>query len=169
MATVTLNGTPFRIAGSLPATGSPAPAFRLTGGDLGDVTLADFAGKTLVLNIVPSLDTSVCALSAKRFNAEAAKLRDTAILNVSADLPFAQKRFCEQEKLASVAHASTFRTPEFGRAYGVAIQEGPLAGLMARAVVLIDRRGTVAYTQLVPEIKQEPDYEAVLRAIAALG
>ncbi len=169
MATVTFKGSPVPTAGELPAVGEPAPAFCLTGADLADVTLAAFAGKRLVLNIVPSLDTAVCALSARTFNAEADRLPDTTIANVSADLPFAQKRFCEAEGCQSIVSLSAFRAPAFGRGYGVAITDGPLAGLLARAVVLIDREGVVRYTQLVPEIAQEPDYEGVLKALKELA
>lgn len=169
MATVTLKGTPIHTAGSLPAVGRAAPTFRLVGGDLSDVPLSSFAGKTVVLNIVPSLDTSVCALSAKRFNAEATALKSTVVVNISADLPFAQKRFCDAEKLAAVVNLSTFRSPAFGKDYGVAITDGPLAGLMARAVVVVDAKGCVAYTELVPEIAQEPDYDAALKAVKSLA
>lgn len=169
MATVTFKGTPFKTAGSLPAVGKPAPGFVLAGGDLSDVTLASFAGKTVVLNIVPSLDTGVCALSAKRFNAEASAIPNAVIVNVSADLPFAQKRFCDAEKLAAITNASTFRSPAFGKDYGVTLVEGPLAGLLARAVVVVDARGKVAYTELVPEIAQEPNYAAALKAVKALA
>lgn len=169
MATVTFKGNPFQTAGNLPAVGKPAPAFVLTGGDLSDVTLAAFAGKTVVLNIVPSLDTGVCALSAKRFNAEAAAVPNAAIVNVSADLPFAQKRFCEAEKLAAITNASTFRSPAFGKDYGVTLVDGPLAGLLTRAVVVVDGKGQVAYTELVSEITREPDYAAALKAVKALA
>lgn len=169
MAIVTFKGTPCATSGELPAIGKQAPAFALTGGDLSEMTLADFAGNIVVLNIVPSLDTEVCALSAKRFNAEANALPGVVILNVSADLPFAQKRFCDAEGLSAVRHASTFRSPAFGKAYGVTLAEGPLAGLTARAVVVVDRRGAVAYTELVPEIAQEPDYAAAIEAVRALG
>lgn len=169
MAAVTFKGNPVKTAGALPAVGRAAPAFTLTGGDLSDVTLASFAGKTVVLNIVPSLDTSVCALSAKRFNAEAGKVKNTVIVNVSADLPFAQKRFCDAEKLATISNLSCFRAPAFGKDYGVAIVAGPLAGLLTRAVVVVDAKGAVAYTELVPEITQEPNYDAALKAVKALA
>ncbi len=168
MATVTFKGAPIQTAGELPSAGQPAPAFALTGADLCDVTLSAFAGKRLVLNIVPSLDTGVCALSARTFNAEADRLPDTTIANVSADLPFAQKRFCDAESCQAVVFLSAFRAPAFGRDYGVGIIDGPLAGLLTRAVVLIDREGVVRYTQLVPEIAQEPDYEGVLKALKEL-
>jgi len=169
MATVTFKGTPFKTSGSLPAAGTPAPGFLLTGGNLSDVTLNSFASKTVILNIVPSLDTGVCALSAKRFNAEATSLPNTVIVTISADLPFAQKRFCDAEKLANITIASTFRAPAFGKDYGVLLVEGPLAGLMSRAVMVIDAKGLVVYTEQVPEIAQEPNYDAALKAVKALA
>lgn len=169
MSTVTFHDIPCKLSGDLPAVGSTAPDFKLVGGDLGDVTLASFAGKTVVLNIVPSLDTAICAMSAKRFNTEAANLKNVAIINVSADLPFAQKRFCESEKLSIITNASTFRSPEFGRAYGTTLTEGPAAGLEARAIVVIDRTGKVAYTQLVPEVTTELDYDAVMTAVKSVA
>jgi thiol peroxidase len=168
MATVTFKGNPVKTAGELPAVGKASPAFTLTGGDLADVTLASFAGKTVVLNIVPSLDTSVCALSAKRFNAEATAAKNTVIVNVSADLPFAQKRFCDAEKLAAIVNLSAFRAPAFGKDYGVAIVDGPLAGLLTRAVVVVNAKGVVAYTELVPEITHEPNYDAALKIVKSL-
>jgi thiol peroxidase len=169
MATITLKGNPIHTIGNLPARGSASPDFRLTGGDLADVTLAAFAGKKKILNIVPSLDTGICQMSARRFNAEAGKLADTVILNISADLPFAQKRFCDAEKLSHVVNLSTLRAPAFGRDFGVVITDGPLAGLMSRAVIVLGRDNRVAYTQQVPEIAQEPDYDAALRAVADLA
>jgi thiol peroxidase len=159
-------GNPVNTAGTLPAVGSPAPAFSLTGKDLSDVKLADFAGKKVVLNIFPSLDTPVCAMSVRRFNAEAAALGDTAVLCVSADLPFAAGRFCTVEGLERVLPASVFRAPEFGAQYGVGITDGPLRGLLSRAVVIVGADGKVVYTEQVAEITQEPDYEAALRALA---
>jgi thiol peroxidase len=153
-------------AGALPAVGTPAPAFALTGKDLSDIRLADFAGKKVVLNIFPSIDTPVCAASVRRFNAEAAALGDTVVLCVSADLPFAAGRFCTVEGLERVHTASVFRSPEFGAQYGVVVTEGPLRGLLSRAVVLIGADGKVLYTEHVAEITQEPDYEAALRALA---
>lgn len=168
MAEITLKGNKIHTAGQLPAVGAPAPDFKLTKGDLSDVSLAAFAGKRLVLNIVPSLDTGVCAASARRFNQEAAALADTVVLTVSNDLPFAQSRFCAAEGLKNVVTLSQLRDREFGRAYGAAIVDGPLAGLLSRAVVVVDRQGKVAYTEQVPEIVQEPDYEAALAAVKAL-
>lgn len=164
MATVTLGGNPFAISGDLPERGASAPEFTLTGGDLGDVSLSDYAGQRLILNIFPSVDTPVCAASVRRFNEAAASLPDTAVLCVSRDLPFAQARFCAAENIAGVACASEMRGTSFGDAYGVRITEGPLAGLFARAVVVVDGEGTVVHSQLVPEIKIEPDYEAALGA-----
>ncbi len=167
MATVTFKGSPVRLAGELPSVGSVAPPFCLAAADLADVEPSRFAGKVCILSIVPSLDTSVCAASARRFNEAAGRLRDTLVINISMDLPFAQKRFCDAEKLAHIVTLSAFRSPEFGRAYGVRIEEGPLAGLLARAVLVVGRDGRVVHSQLVPEIAQEPDYEAALAAARA--
>jgi thiol peroxidase len=165
MSTVTLGGNPIDVAGRFPQAGDAAPAFKLTGADLADVGLDAFAGKRKVLNIVPSLDTPVCAASARKFNTEASSLADTVVLVVSADLPFAAGRFCEAEGLKNVKTLSTFRNPDFARDYGVAITSGPLAGVTARAVVVIDANDKVVYSQLVPEIKEEPDYAAALAAL----
>ncbi|TAH44965.1 MAG: thiol peroxidase [Betaproteobacteria bacterium] len=165
MSTVNLGGNPIDVAGRFPQPGDGAPAFSLTGADLADVGLGAFAGKRKVLNIVPSLDTPTCATSTRRFNAEAGGLADTVVLVVSADLPFAAKRFCETEGLANVKTLSTFRSPKFANDYGVAITSGPLAGLTARAVVVIDANDKVIHAQLVPEIKDEPDYAAALAAL----
>lgn len=167
MATTAFKGNPVRTAGDLPATGRPAPAFNLTRADLSEATLATYAGKVKILNLVPSLDTPVCAASARRFNTEIAGLGGAVVLNVSADLPFAQKRFCESEGLRSVESLSTFRSPGFGTAYGARIEGGPLSGLLARAVLVLDRSDRVVYAQLVPEITQEPDYAAALAAAKA--
>lgn len=164
MATITLKGTPIHTEGELPKPGTKAPDFKLTNGDLQDVTLATFAGKKKILNIVPSLDTGVCATSTRRFNEEAGKLPDTVVLVVSNDLPFAQKRFCTTEGLASVVALSELRSRDFGRAYGVRITDGPLAGVLSRAVVVVDAQDRVVYTEQVPEIAQEPDYEKALAA-----
>lgn len=165
MSTVTLGGNPIDVAGRFPQAGDAAPAFKLTGADLADVGLDAFAGKRKVLNIVPSLDTPVCAASARKFNTEASSLADTVVLVVSADLPFAAGRFCEAEGLKNVKTLSTFRNPDFARDYGVAITSGPLAGVTARGVVVIDANDKVVYSQLVPEIKEEPDYAAALAAL----
>jgi thiol peroxidase len=164
MATVTLKGNPIHTSGQLPASGAPAPDFRLVAGDLQDATLATFRGKRKVLNIVPSLDTSVCATSTRKFNESAGALANTVVLVVSADLPFAAKRFCTTEGLSNVVPLSMMRSKDFGRDYGVLIEDGPLAGLTARAVVVVDEQDRVLHAQLVPEIGQEPDYEAALRA-----
>ncbi len=164
MTTVTFKGTPVRIAGDLPSVGQAAPPVRLTAADLSEKGFESFTGKVKVLSIVPSLDTSVCAVSARKFNEAVARLRDVVLLNVSADLPFAQKRFCDADGLAHVVTLSTFRNPAFGEAYGVRIEEGPLAGLLARAVLVLDRANRVVHAQLVPEIAQEPDYAATLAA-----
>jgi len=166
MATVHLKGNPVHTNGDIPAVGSTAPPFTLVGGDLSDVTLSDFAGRRKVLNIVPSLDTAVCAASARRFNEAASSLDDTVVLVISADLPFAQGRFCTTEGLSDVVPLSTMRSRAFAKDYGVLLVDGPLAGICARAVVVLDRHDRVAYIQLVDEITTEPDYEA---ALAALG
>jgi len=165
MATITFKGNPIHTAGNLPEKGRKAPAFKLATGDLVDVGLDAFAGKVKILNIVPSLDTPVCALSAKRFNEDVAPLKDVVLLNVSADLPFAQKRFCESQSLSHVVSLSTFRNPGFGKDYGVLIVDSPLAGLLSRAVLVLDKHDTVAYAQQVPEIAQEPDYAAALQTV----
>lgn len=164
MASVTLGGTPFPISGKVPTAGDAAPEFTLTGGDLGDVSLADFAGQRLILNIFPSVDTPVCANSVRRFNEEAAGLDGVSVLCVSRDLPFAHGRFCAAENIEAVRCVSELRDSSFGDAYGLRITAGPLAGLLARAVVVVDGDGTVRYSQLVPEIKEEPDYAAALAA-----
>jgi len=166
MAQVTLKGNPIHTTGDLPAVGAQAPDFRLTGGDLKDVTLADYRGKRKVLNIVPSLDTSVCATSTRKFNERAGQLANTVVLVVSADLPFASKRFCTTEGLQNVVPLSLMRDKNFAKDYGILIQDGPLQGICARAVVVLDQNDKVIYRQLVPEIGQEPDYDAALKVIA---
>lgn len=166
MTTVTLGGNPLTLAGDFPRIGAPAPTFSLVNGDLQDVGLANYAGKRKVLNIVPSLDTPVCATSTRKFNEEAGKLPNTVVLVISADLPFAAKRFCETEGLKNVVTLSTMRGREFMRDYGVEIADGPLAGVTARAVVIVDGNDKVVYTELVPEIKQEPNYDAALAALS---
>ncbi|MDN5571380.1 MAG: thiol peroxidase [Propionibacteriaceae bacterium] len=165
MAETKFKGNPVHTTSELPAVGSPAPAFTLTGSDLSDVTLADAAGKRVVLNIFPSVDTGVCAMSVRKFNEVAASLPDTTVVCVSADLPFALARFCGAEGIENVVTASTFRST-FADDYGTRLLDGPLAGLNARAVVVVDADGTVTHTELVGEITQEPDYDA---AVAALG
>lgn len=164
--TVTLRGNPVRVDGDLPKAGAAAPDFKLTSAALADVSLKDFAGKKKVLNIVPSLDTPTCATSTRKFNESASKLDNTAVLVISADLPFAAKRFCELEGLKNVAHLSTFRHPEFLKRWGVELAEGPMAGLTARAVVVLDENDKVIHSEMVPEIAQEPDYDAALKSLA---
>jgi thioredoxin-dependent peroxiredoxin len=166
MSTVTLGGNPVHTSGELPAIGSAAPAFSLTKGDLGPLVNGDLAGKKVVLNIFPSVDTPTCATSVRKFNAEASALENTVVVCVSADLPFAQGRFCGSEGLSNVTTASSFRSPEFGADFGVTLTDSVLAGLLARAVVVLDESGTVVYTELVGEIAHEPNYEAALAAIA---
>lgn len=163
--TVTLGGNPVQLSGELPKVGQPAPAFSLVGKDLADVGLSAFAGKRKVLNIFPSLDTPTCAMSVRRFNKEASEAADTVVLCISADLPFAQARFCGAEGLDNVVTLSTLRGREFLENYGVAIAGGPLAGLAARAVVVLDADNRVLHSELVAEIKQEPDYAAALAAL----
>ena len=168
MATITLKGNPIHTIGQLPAVGKPAPSFKLTTAELSDVGLDAFAGKKKVLNIVPSLDTGVCAASARHFNTAAGQLPNTVVMNISADLPFAQKRFCDAEGLKHVSNLSTMRSPQFGKDYGVVITDGPLAGLMSRAVVVLDASNVVRYTEQVPEIAQEPNYDKALAALKAI-
>lgn len=170
MATVTLKGKDIHTVGELPEKGSWAPDFRLVRGDLTDAKLADFEGKVKIMNIVPSLDTSTCALSARRFDAEVGKLPAAVLLNVSADLPFAASRFCKAEGLANIVTLSEMRDRSFGLDYGVEIVDGPLAGILSRAVVVVDAADRVVYTEQVPEIGREPDYAAALAAVrAAIG
>ncbi len=166
MAEITLGGTPIHTNGELPAVGSQAPDFRLVDAELNDRTLADFAGRRKLLNIVPSLDTPVCAASTHRFDEAAAGRDDLVMLVISADLPFAQARFCGSEQIGKVVPLSMMRDRKFAKDYGVLITDGPLAGITARAVVVLDENDRVLYRELVPEIKQEPDYD---RALAALG
>lgn len=165
MATITLGGNTIHTSGELPKKGQKAPDFLLTGADLSDVSLKDFAGKRKILNIVPSLDTGVCAASARRFNQEAAKLNNVVILSISNDLPFAQKRFCAAEGIKAVTPLSELRSRQFGEAYGLRITDGKMAGLLSRAVVVLDENDTVLYTEQVPEIAQEPNYDQALAAL----
>jgi thioredoxin-dependent peroxiredoxin len=166
MAQTALQGNPVNLAGELPAVGSAAPDFKLVDKDLGDKSLADFAGKQILLNIVPSLDTPVCATSTRKFNESFAGRDDAVCLVVSADLPFAMGRFCSTEGIDNVHPLSMMRSKSFAKDYGVLIEDGPLAGITARAIVVIGADGKVVYTQLVPEITEEPDYDAALAAIA---
>ena len=165
MSTITFKGDAVHTAGELPVVGSQAPDFKLTNGQLEEVGLDSVAGKKVILNIVPSLDTGICALSAQRFNADIAGRDDVVVLNISADLPFAAGRFCESSKLENIVPLSVFRAPEFGTDYGVLMTDGPLRGLLSRAVVVLDEQHKVLYTEQVPEIAQEPDYKAVLAAV----
>lgn len=164
MAQITLKGNPINTSGNLPAAGTAAPAFSLVAADLSEKSLGDFAGKTVVLSVVPSFDTPVCAKSVRTFNERIGQVPNTVVVNVSRDLPFAQKRFCESEGLSHVINLSAFRDDGFGRAYGMTIVDGPLKGLLGRAIVVINPEGKVVYSQLVPEIAQEPDYDAALKA-----
>ncbi len=166
MAQITFKGSPINTNGDLPAVGSKAPDFCLTKSDLSDVGLADFAGKKKILNIVPSLDTPVCQTSLIQFNEKAASAGNTVILTVSRDLPFAQNRFCEDKGIDQAIAVAEMRNREFGESFGVEITDGPLAGLLARAVVVIDESDNVTYVELVPEIAKEPNYDAALAAVS---
>jgi thioredoxin-dependent peroxiredoxin len=165
MAQITLRGNPINTVGDLPGVGSPAPSFTLTGSDLSSISSEQFHGKPVLLNIFPSVDTPVCATSVRTFN-ERAAAGGLSVLCVSQDLPFAQARFCGAEGIENVKTASAFRD-SFGQDYGLTIAEGPFAGLLARAVVVIDAEGNVAYSELVPEIANEPNYDAALSALSA--
>jgi len=165
MASVTLRGNPLTVGGTFPKVGDAAPDFSLTGNDMKDVSLKDYAGKKKVISIVPSLDTPVCATSTKQFNQRAASSANTVVLVVSADLPFAQKRFCGAEGLTGVVALSTLRGRDFHQKYGVDIQDGALKGLTARGVVVLDENNKVVHAELVPEIAQEPNYDAALAAL----
>jgi thioredoxin-dependent peroxiredoxin len=162
MSKVTLKGNPVNTIGDLPVVGAKAPEFSLVGSNLADVKNTDFAGKRMVLNIFPSLDTATCAASVRRFNVEASKLDNAVVVCISKDLPFAHGRFCTTEGIANVVSASEFRSNAFGKNFGVMITDGPLQGLMARAVVVLDKDGTVLHSQLVAEITEEPDYQSAL-------
>ena len=166
MPQVTFKGEPVEVTGAFPASGSAAPAFTLVGKDLADVALSSLVGQRKVLNIFPSIDTGVCATSVRRFNELAAKLENTVVLCISADLPFAQARFCGAEGLDRVVTLSTMRGREFLADYGVALATGPLAGVAARAVVVLDADNRVLHAQLVDELTHEPDYDAALAALA---
>ncbi len=165
MAKITLRGNAIHTSGELPKVGGKAPDFKLVSKDLKDLSLADFKGKKKILNIFPSIDTPVCAMSTKKFNDYAKQHADTVMLMVSADLPFAQGRFCGNEHLENVVTLSMMRGREFGDAYGVWLKDGPLAGVTARAVVVLDANDKVLHTEMVPEIAQEPNYEAALKAL----
>ena len=165
MAQVTLKGNPVQVDGQLPQAGQQAPAFSLVAKDLSDVTLASLAGKRKVLNIFPSIDTPTCAASVRTFNKRASELPNTVVLCISADLPFAQKRFCGAEGLTNVVSLSTMRGSEFIKNYGVELSTGPLVGVAARAVIVLDEHNQVLHSELVSEIKNEPDYDAAVKAL----
>ena len=164
MANITFKGSPVQTSGELPDKGASAPDFTLVKSDLSEAKLSDFKGKNVVLNIFPSLDTGTCAASVRRFNKEAASLDNTVVLGISADLPFAAGRFCSAEGIENVITLSTFRDNDFGKDYGLVMNNGPLKGLLARAVVVIDSEGKVLHTELVPEIAQEPDYQSAINS-----
>jgi len=164
MATTDFNGSPVHTVADLPAVGSPLPPFSLTGNDLAEVSSADVAGRTVILNIFPSVDTGVCAMSVRRFNALAASLPGVTVVCASKDLPFALGRFCGAEGIANVVTASAFRST-FGEDFGVTMVDGPLKGLLARAVIVADGSGRVTYVELVPTIGQEPNYDAAIAAV----
>lgn len=166
MSNVTLHGNPVTVGGQFPAAGDNAPAFSLVGLDLSDKSLSSFAGKRKILNIFPSVDTPTCATSVRTFNSKGADLPNTVVLCISADLPFAQKRFCAAEGLDNVVNLSTLRGGEFIRNYGVAIEDSPMAGLAARAVVVLDENDKVLHSELVSEIGDEPDYDKALAALS---
>ena len=166
MATITLRGNATQTSGELPAKGSQAPDFKLVNQDLKDVSLADFAGKKKILNIYPSVDTPTCATSTRKFNEKASGLKDAVVICISADLPFAFKRFCGAEGLSAMQTLSTMRQHDFATKYGLEITTGPLAGLCARAVVVLDKDNQVVHTELVKEVADEPNYDAALKALA---
>lgn len=166
MSTITFQGNKIHLSGDLPKVGTQAPDFRLVNSDLKDVSLQDFAGRKKLLNIVPSVDTPVCATSTRKFNEFAKEAGDVVMLTVSADLPFAASRFCGAENVEQIIPLSMMRSRKFAEDYGVLIEDGPLEGLAARAVVVLDQNDKVIYTELVPEISQEPDYD---KAMAAMG
>jgi len=165
MANITLGGNPIKTSGELPQTGTQAPDFTLVKTDLSTASLADFKGTKLVLNIFPSVDTGTCAASVRKFNEKASSLQNTKVLCISRDLPFAQKRFCGAEGLDNVVSLSDFKDGDFGKSYGLNIENGPLAGLHSRAVVVIDEEGKVQYNEQVAEIADEPDYDSALAAL----
>jgi thiol peroxidase len=165
MAEITFKGNAVRTAGQLPAVGSIAPDFQLTGTDLADIQLSALRGKKVVLNIFPSIDTGICAASARKFNQLASSLDNTIVLNISKDLPFAHSRFYAAEGLENVHGASQYKDAAFSSSYGVDMADGPLAGLMSRAVVIVNTEGQVTYTEQVPDIVQEPNYEAAIAAL----
>jgi len=165
MATVTLNGAPFNTNGELPKVGEMAPDFNLKKVDLSTTNLSDFKGANLILNIFPSIDTATCATSVRTFNKRASELKNTKVVCVSRDLPFAQKRFCGAEGIDNVITASDFATGDFGKNYGLELENGPLAALHARAIVVVDANGVVKHTELVSDIASEPNYDAAIAAV----
>lgn len=165
MATIALNGNPINTSGELPSTGTSATPFDLTAVDLSSKSLNDFSGMNLILNIFPSIDTGICAASVRNFNKTAADLENTKVLCISRDLPFAQKRFCGAEGIENVVMLSDFNTGKFGKDYGLEIENGPMAGLHSRCIVVIDPNGKVTYTEQVPDIVNEPNYEAALGSL----
>lgn len=165
MAKITLKGNPIHTNGNLPSVGAKAPDFTLVDADLNNRSLKDYKGKRKILSIVPSLDTAVCSLSTKKFNEKIKDHPEVAVLVISADLPFAQKRMCAAENVANIIALSMMRNKDFAKAYGVLIEDGPLAGICARSVVVLDENDHVVYTELVPEIAQEPNYEKALEAV----
>lgn len=165
METVFFKGTPCHTYGSLPSAGEKAPCFTLVDSNLNEIRCSDYRGKRVVLNIFPSLDTDVCAASVRHFNAEAASLPNTAVICVSMDLPFAAKRFCTANGIENLTVASAFRSPMFCEKFGIEIVDGPLAGLLARAVLILDEDRKVIYSQLVEEITNEPDYDAAISVL----
>ncbi|HOV71927.1 MAG TPA: thiol peroxidase, partial [Dysgonamonadaceae bacterium] len=162
MASITFKGQPIHTCGELPNVGEEAPDFTLVKSDLSEAKLSDFRGKYVVLNIFPSLDTGVCAASVRRFNKEAAGMKNAVVLCISADLPFAASRFCSTEGIENVITLSTFRNSSFGEQYGLTIVDGPMKGLLARAVIVVNPEGKIVYKELVPEIAQEPDYNSAI-------
>jgi len=165
MASITFKGQPIHTCGELPKVGEEAPDFTLVKSDLSEARLSDFRGKYVVLNIFPSLDTGVCAASVRRFNKEAAGMKNTVVLCISADLPFAAERFCSTEGIENVITLSTFRNSSFGEQYGLTIVDGPMKGLLARAVIVVNPEGKIVYEELVPEIAQEPDFNSAINSI----
>ena len=165
MAKITFKGAEVNTSGTLPKVGSKANDFVLVKGDLSDLKLSDYKGKNVILNIFPSIDTGVCATSVRKFNKEAANLKNTVVLAVSADLPFASGRFCTTEGIENVIPASVFRNADFAKEYGLLMVDGPLKGLLARCVIIVNPEGNISYTELVPEIGQEPDYQTAINSI----
>lgn len=165
MSTIQFRGTPVNTVGALPKTGSAAPDFVLVATDLSEANLGSFAGKKKVLNIFPSLDTGTCATSVRQFHKKLGEKGGVVVINVSADLPFAHKRFCTAEGIEGVANLSTFRSPEFGSTWGVTMNDGPLKGLLSRAVVVLDENNKVLHTEQVAEVTNEPNYDAALKAV----